>query len=355
MPSSHPAYKQRDLTLHFPYSDTADVTEHDYRQSFFEGMGIVVKASKQQPLRRTCSMVDISLKSIRSWFASIGDHSTPPPVVEHPQSEQPYHYRKRSLRRAVSFRNGDIGDPSPDEQNVDIAQRRAGTLGTAIRAIESASYVPPSPFSINTLDRSSGSYQLAFNDIDSVSSRSAYSPTSSPVSPVHRVLLFTEYKEDKVEQIPKDARREYAFEQPLAASFDSDKPPASPLRTLRPRTVSFSRPTPQVYPHLICQTTAQQESLHQVVHRSPVRTNVPLEATSGHCPAPLSPPPLPSRNPKRTPSDSGHGPLIHATLDQSFRRGGQDKFTPGPNAVVLKSSQQPRPLRVTETRSGSIL
>ena len=281
-------------------------------------------------------MADISLKSIRSWFASIGTHSTPPPMVEHPQSEQPYHYRKRSLRRTVSFHNGDIGDPLPDEQNADIAQRRAGTFGTAIRAIESASYIPAPPFNINAPDRSSGPYTLAFDDIDSVSSRSIYSPTSSPASPVHRVLLFTEYKEDEVEQVPKDSRRGYAFERPLAASFDSDKPPASPLRTLRPRTVSFSRPTPQVYPHLICQTTARQESLHQVVHRSPVRTNVPLVATSGHCPAPLSPPPLPNRNPKRTPSDSGHGPLIHATLDQSFRGGGQDKFAPGPNAVVPK-------------------
>lgn len=336
MPLSHPAYKQQDLTPLFSYSDTADVNEHDNRQSFFEGMDKVDRASKQKPLRRTCSMADISLKSIRSWFASIGDHLSPPPMVERPQSERPYHYRKRSLRRAVSFHNGDIGDPSPDEQTVDTARRRAGTLGTTIRAIESASYIPASPFSTNAPNRSSGSYPLAFDDIDSVSSRSLYSPTSSPASPVHRVILFTEYKEDKVEKMAKDARREYAFEQPLAASFDSDKPPASPLGTLRPRTVSFSRPTPQVYPHLICQATARQESLRQVVRRSPVRVDVPLETTPEHCPAPLSPPPLPNRNPKRTPSDSGHGPLIHATLDQSFRRGGQAKFTQGPNAVVLK-------------------
>ncbi len=286
-------------------------------------------------------MVNISLKSIRSWVASISDHLTPPPMVEPPQSEQPYHYHKRSLRRAMSFHNGDIGDSSPNEQKVKIAQRRAGALGTAIRAIESASYIPASPFSINSPDRSSGSYPFAFNDIDSVSSRSIYSPISSPVSPVHRVLLFTEHKEDKVEQIPKEAPREYALKQPLAASIDSDKPPASPLSTLRPG-VSFSRPTPQVYPHLICPATARQESLHQVVHHSPARINVPLEAASEHCLAPLSPPPLPNRSPKRTPSDSGHGPLIHATLDQSFHGGGQDKLvTPGPDANVLVSSAPP--------------
>ena len=288
-------------------------------------------------------MVDISLKSIRSWFASIGDHLTPPSVVQPPQNEQPYHYRKRSLRRATSFHSGDIGGPSPDEQNVEIVQRRAGALGTAIRAIESASYIPASPFSTNSPERSSSSYPFAFYDIDSISSRSLYSPISSPVSTVHRVLLFTEHEEDKVEETPKDASREYAFEH-LAASIDSDKPPAPPLSTLRPGVVSFSRPTPQVYPHLICPAPARQESLHQVVDQSPVRTNVPLEATLEHRPVPLSPPPLPNRNPKRTPSDSGHGPLIHATLDQSFRGGGQDKlvvFTPGPDANVLKSSAHP--------------
>lgn len=295
---------------------------------------------KQKRPKRAYSMV---LKSIRSWFASIGDHLTPP-VVQPSLSDQPYHYHKRSLRRTMSFHNGDIGGPSPDEQNVEIAQRRAGALGTAIRAIESASYIPASPFRVNSPVRSSGSYPFAFDDVDSVSSRSIYSPISSPVSTVHRVLLFTEDKEDKVEQIPNDATREYAFAQPLAASIDGDKPPAPPLSTLRPGKVSFSRPTRQVYPHLICPVTARQESLHQVVHQSPVRINVPLEATSEHCLAPLSPPPLPDRNPKRTPSDSRHGPLIHATLDQSFRGGGQDKFvgfTPGPGANVLKSPAPP--------------
>jgi hypothetical protein len=248
-------------------------------------------------------MIDSSLKSMRSWFASISNYLSPPPKVEPPKNEQPYHYHKRSLRRATSFHNGDT-EPSPDEHNIEIAKRRAGTLGTAIRSIESASYMPVPPCSIN---RSSGSSPFAFDDIDSVSSGSIYSPT------VHRVLLFTEHKEDTIEKIPN------VFEQPLAASSNSNKPTASSLRPLR-------RPTRQAYPHIIYQTTAQQDSLHKVVHRPPMRINIQSKTTSEHFPAPLSPPPLPNRSPKRTPSDSGHGPLIHATLDRPFRGGGQGKL-----------------------------
>jgi len=253
-------------------------------------------------------------------------------MVEPLRNKQPYHYHKRSLRRAMSFHSGDTGEPSLDEHNLESAKRRAGTLDTAIRAIESAPYMPVSP--CNMSDQSSRPYPFAFNNIDSIGSGSTYSPTRSPTPTVHRVLLFTEYKEDKVERVPKEAPRGYIFGQPLAASSDSDKPRASPLSPLH-------RPTPQVYPRVTCQTTARQDSLHKVVHRSPMPTNVP---SSGHFPAPLSPPPLPNRNPRRTPSDSGHGPLIHATLDRPFRGGGQGKLgvsTPGPRTIVLKQPAAP--------------
>jgi len=290
-----------------------------------------------------------SLGSMLSLFASICDHLTPPPMAKPPKSEQLYHYQKRSLRRAMSFHDSDIEEPSPDEHNVGIVKRRAGAFGTAIRAIESASYIPASPCSINTPDRSSGSCPFGFDDIDSACSGSIYSPISSPAPTVHRVLPPIEDKEeDRAEEIPQEAPQEYGFEQRLvkrSASFDSHKPPTSPLSPFRPQIVSFSRPTPQVYPYLSSHATVRQESSHQVARRSPTsptRINVPLEATSEHCSAPLSPP-LPNRNPRRTPGNSGHGPLIHATLNQPFL-GGQDKldvFTPGPRTIMLKQPTPP--------------
>lgn len=231
MPSSHPATR---LNTSFSYSSSADVNERDFSPSFFEGKNKVDRALKQKPLRRPHSMV--SLKSMRSWFASIGDYLTQPPMVEPPKHEQSYHYHKKSLRRTVSLRKDDTRGPSPDENNIEIAKRRAGAFGTTIRAIESASYTPVSPCSINTPDRLSGSW-IAFDDIDSVSSRSIYSPPVSPAPTVHRVHLFTEHKEDKVEKIPNEAPQAYVSEQPLAIS-PSDKLPASVLSPFRPRIVS---------------------------------------------------------------------------------------------------------------------
>ena len=257
-------------------------------------------------------------------------------MIEPPRNEKSYHYRKRSLRRAMSFHNGDIGEPSPDRHTLEVAKRRAGALDTATRLIESASYTPVSPGGINSPDRSSGSSRPSgFDDLDSVSSGSVYSPTSSPAPPVHRVLLPIEDKEDEAEVL-QEAPQEYERLVKHSASFDNTSPSSHP----RPRMVSFCRPTPQVYPHLICQTTAQQESSQQDLHQpptSPVRVTVPSKATPAPRSAPLSPPLL-NRIPKRTPSDSGHGPLIHATLDRPFLEGGQDNSheltSAGPRTIV---------------------
>ena len=343
----------------------ADDDEHDFNRSFFDGMGEDCPLKQKTP-KRTRSMADISLKSKRSWFASIRDHLVPPPMPK--QNDKPYHYQKRSLRRAMSFQNDGIGEPSPDKHTLEAAMRRAGVLDTAIRTIESASYIPGSPCSINTPDRSSGSSRpFASDDLASVSSASIYSPNSSPTPLSHRVLLPIADKKDKAEQIP-EAPPGYVFEQrriKRSVSFDNDKLPTPPLSPLRPRMVSFSRPTPQVYPYLTCHSTtgqtAGQETSQQVSRQSCTsftRVNVPSRVNPAPS-APLPRPP-PNRNPKRTPSDSGHGPLIHATLDRySIDGGGQDKSSGSTlvsTAIVPRQSTPPpsswrrRPLPSTGKR-----
>jgi hypothetical protein len=292
---------------------------------------------KQKALKRTRSMADISIMSKRSWFASLRDHLAPSSMVELSQSEKPYHYQKRSLNHAVSIHTNDVGEPSPYKQ----------TLKVASRAIEPA---PASPDSIDTPNRSSGfSRPCAFDDFDSVSSGSIYSPISSPPPLVHCVLPPIE-DEDTIEQTLQKAPEESVFEQRLAKHAtlcDNDKRPTPPPSALYPRTVSFSRPTPQVYPYLINETTAQQERSQRAPPRPPtslVRTNVASQPTPPPLSAPLPTPPLPNRNPRRSPSDSGRMPLIHATLDRPFLGRPQDKssvLTPSPTTIVLKQPVPP--------------
>lgn len=295
------------------------------------------KTLKRTRSKRTRFVADTSPKPARSWSASIRDYLTPSPTVEPLQNEKPYHYRKRS---AISFQNSAIGERTPDEQSFEVTKRRAGALDIAIRAIESASYIPGA---IITLDGSNGSSCLpAFDDLDSVSSGSIYSRTHSTTPPIHRAVLSTEDMDDNMEQRPP---QEDVFEQRLlqrSAAFDGDGLHTTPLTPRRSQTVSFSRPTPQVYPYLICQASARQDSSQQDPHQSPtnhIRIKVPSETIPAPRFMPLPPSALPNRNPKRIPSDSGHGPLIHTTLDLPFPEEGQDKadmFTPGPSTVVVK-------------------
>lgn len=315
----------------------ADVDEHNSRRSFFDGMSEVHsrKSLRHTRSKRTLPVADPSPKPTPSRSASIRDHLTPSPKVEPLQNEKPYHYQKRS---AISFHNGAIGEPSPDEQTLEVTKRRAGALEIAIRAIESASYLPTSIGGTSTPDGSSGSLCLpTFDDLDSVSSESIYSPI--------------EYMDDKVEQrAPEDVFKQRLLKR--SVSFNNIELP-TPLTPLRSQMVSFSRPTPQVYPYLICQASARQDSSQQVTHQSPInhiRISVPLKTSPAPRFAPLSPPALPNRNPKRTPSDSGHGPLIHATLDRPFLKEGQVKsgmFTPGPRTIVLN---RPAPSPSSERR-----
>lgn len=323
-----------------------DVDDYNSRQSFFDGMSKVDsrKTLKHTRSKRTRFMADTSPKPARSWSASIRDYLTQSPTVEPLQNEKPYHYQKRSAR---SFQNSAMRERTPDEQSFEVTKRRAGALDIAIRAIESASYIPDG---VITLDGSSGSSCLpALDDLDSVSSGSIYSPTHSPAPPVHRALLSTEDMDDDMEQrLPQ----EDVFKQRLlqrSVAFDNNELHTTPLTPRRLQTVSFSRPTPQVYPYLICQASATQDSSQQAPHQSHtnhIRIKVPSETSPAPHFTPLSPSALPNRNPKRTPSDSGHGSLIHTTLDLLFPEEGQDKadmFTPGPSTVVVKQPALPPP------------
>ena len=60
------------------------LANHSTSRSCFDGINKVDRVLKQNALKRTSLIIDISYKSLRSGFPSIDDDLTPPPIIVGP-------------------------------------------------------------------------------------------------------------------------------------------------------------------------------------------------------------------------------------------------------------------------------